>query len=413
MSDTDTRRRIRAQASPRDRQVMRFILDSPVADGRQASYTDGAGAAPLAGALFALGGVSRVEVEAGTILVTIAAGHDWSTLKAPVAAAIRAALEGSDEPLGPPPAVPEADDGDAALLAAVTGLLDTRANPSIAGHGGKITAEAVRDGSVYLRMSGGCQGCAASAITLRKGVETMLRAALPAIVEIVDVTDHAGGDSPFYSKVPGQSPGFSRPVPADCIGWENDQLVIDPDYIAGRLGMTAAELQKGLKLGEIAMTTQPGPGAIADLTRVIVRGVHRAWAADVMPDGSAQEVPPPRVLSDAERAANTLPGKVRQYLAALPADKLPVTYGRLARALGLYLPGSVGKITDALDATMQQDADTGRPFIAARAVNRGPARLPGTGFFDLARELGRGPAHGETDAAFHARELGDSLGGCE
>jgi hypothetical protein len=78
--------------------------------------------------------------------------------------------------------------------------------------------------------------------------------------------------------------------------------------------------------------------------------------------------------------------------------------------MGLYLPGSVGKITDALDATMHQDADAGQPFIAARAVNRGSAQLPGKGFFDLARSLGRGPAAGETDAAFHARELGESLG---
>jgi Fe-S cluster biogenesis protein NfuA len=410
MSDTDTRRRIRAQASPRDRQVMRFILDYPVADGRSAIYTDGAGDAPLAGALFAVDGVTRVQVEAETVLVTIAAGQDWTALKAPVAAAIRAVLDSSDEPLGPSPAVPVADDGDAAMLAAVTELLDTRANPSIAGHGGKITAEAVQNGSVYLRMSGGCQGCAASAITLRKGVETMLRAALPAITEIVDVTDHAGGDSPFYAREPGQSPSFSRPVPADSIGWEKDQLVIDPDYMAGRLGMTPAELQKGLKLGEIVMTTQPSPGAVAERMRVIVRGVHRAWAADVMPDGSAQEVPPPRALSDAERAAHTLPGKVRQYLETLPAAKLPITYGRLARGMGLYLPGSVGKITDALDATMHQDADAGQPFIAARAVNRGSAQLPGKGFFDLARSLGRGPAAGETDAAFHARELGESLG---
>jgi Fe-S cluster biogenesis protein NfuA len=410
MSETETRRRIRAMASPRDRQVMRFVLDQAVGDGRKASFTAPADDAPLARALFAIDGVMKFETADETILVTIAPDRDWQTLKAPVAAAIRAALDSSDEPLGPKPQAPAASDDDAALLAAVSELLETRANPSIASHGGRITAEAVENGSVYLRMSGGCQGCAASAVTLRKGVETMLRAALPQIGEIVDVTDHAGGDNPFYSKEGGQSPSFSRPVPADSIGWEKDQLVIDPDYLAARLGMTPAELQTGLKLGEIAMTTEPSPGPVPDRTRVIVRGVKRAWAADVMPDGSAQEVPPPRVLSAAEKAANTLPGRVRQYLETQPADKLPVTYGRLARGLGMYMPGSIAKVTAALDATMQEDSEAGRPFVAARAVGRGPARLPGKGFFALARHLGRGPRAGESEPAFHARELSESLG---
>ena len=179
MSETETRRRIRAMASPRDRQVMRFVLDQAVGDGRKASFAPPAGDAPLARALFAIDGVMKFETADETILVTIAPDRDWQTLKAPVAAAIRAALDSSDEPLGPKPQAPAANDDDAALLAAVSDLLETRANPSIASHGGRITAEAVENGSVYLRMSGGCQGCAASAVTLRKGVETMLRAALP------------------------------------------------------------------------------------------------------------------------------------------------------------------------------------------------------------------------------------------
>ena len=142
MSETETRRRIRAMASPRDRQVMRFVLDQAVGDGRKASFAPPAGDAPLARALFAIDGVMKFETADETILVTIAPDRDWQTLKAPVAAAIRAALDSGSEPLGPKPRAPAANDDDAALLAAVSDLLETRANPSIASHGGRITAEA-------------------------------------------------------------------------------------------------------------------------------------------------------------------------------------------------------------------------------------------------------------------------------
>lgn len=410
MSDTATQRRIRAQTSPRDRQVMRFILDAPVQAGRTAKFDGPADHAPLARALFAIGGVRKVQVTDETILITTVPGSDWQILKAPVAAAIRQVLDSTALPLGDIPATASAEGSDAALLAAVTSLLDTRANPSIASHGGHISAEVVEDGTVYLRMSGGCQGCAASAVTLGKGVETMLRAALPAIRDIVDVTDHARGKSPFYSGVPGQSPLFMRPVPADCIGWEDGQPTIDPDYLAPRLGLTPDELQAGLSRGEIVITTESSPAASAGRTRVTVRSAQRAWAADVMPDGTAREAPPPRTLSAAERAARTLPLRVRSYLQDLPAKTLPITYGRLARGLGMYAPGSIRRVTGALEATMREDMQAGRPFIAARVVGRGSGGLPGKGFFELARALSRGPRAGETEQTFHQRQLSESLG---
>ena len=67
-------------------------------------------------------------------------------------------------------------------------------------HGGR--ADLVRfdeaTGTVELRLSGGCQGCAQSTATLRNGIEGALRAAIPEITEVVDVTDHAGGANPYY-----------------------------------------------------------------------------------------------------------------------------------------------------------------------------------------------------------------------
>ncbi|WP_417425664.1 hypothetical protein [Hoeflea sp.] len=101
--------------------------------------------------------------------------------------------------------------------------------------------------------------------------------------------------------------------------------------------------------------------------------------------------------------------KVRSHLKALPPEAVPITYGHLARELGLTAPRSISKVTDALEATMCEDAEAGRPFIAARVVNRGPARLPGRGFFKLAGILGRGPRPDETDIDYYRRELAESL----
>lgn len=78
-------------------------------------------------------------------------------------------------------------------------LLDAEINPAIAAHGGFAELVGVDGGTVYIRMGGGCQGCAMSAMTLRMGIEQMIRDALPEVTEVVDVTDHTSGENPFYS----------------------------------------------------------------------------------------------------------------------------------------------------------------------------------------------------------------------
>ena len=79
-------------------------------------------------------------------------------------------------------------------------LLDRDVNRSIASHGGRISIVDVREGNLFIAMSGGCQGCAASSVTLRKGFEVMARKVAPEIVDIVDTTDHAAGEKPFYQR---------------------------------------------------------------------------------------------------------------------------------------------------------------------------------------------------------------------
>ena len=72
-------------------------------------------------------------------------------------------------------------------------------NPALAGHGGHVAVEKFDDeGVLYVRLSGGCQGCAASKQTLQGQVGAYLTEEFPEITGIVDLTDHADGTNPYY-----------------------------------------------------------------------------------------------------------------------------------------------------------------------------------------------------------------------
>jgi Fe/S biogenesis protein NfuA len=90
--------------------------------------------------------------------------------------------------------------GPLALLAIE--VLDSSVNPAIAAHGGRADLVALDEEKkvAYLKLSGGCQGCAMSRLTLSQGIETQLIEAIPELTGVIDVTDHASGENPFYSK---------------------------------------------------------------------------------------------------------------------------------------------------------------------------------------------------------------------
>jgi Fe/S biogenesis protein NfuA len=95
------------------------------------------------------------------------------------------------------------------LALGVEGLLGQRAvrvlnedvNPAIASHGGRADLVALDEENkvAYIKLSGGCQGCAMSRLTLSQGIETSLRDAIAELTAVVDVTDHASGVNPFYT----------------------------------------------------------------------------------------------------------------------------------------------------------------------------------------------------------------------
>ncbi len=76
-------------------------------------------------------------------------------------------------------------------------LLETAINPAVAGHGGVVSLVDVKDRMVYLQMGGGCQGCGMADVTLKQGIEAMIREELPEVADIIDVTDHAAGENPY------------------------------------------------------------------------------------------------------------------------------------------------------------------------------------------------------------------------
>ena len=105
-----------------------------------------------------------------------------------------------DNPNTPSPAIgapPPADlSGD--VPQRVIQVLDQQVNPTIAAHGGRAELVAVEQGTAYLRLGGGCQGCAMATVTLSQGIETAILQAVPEITSVVDVTDHQTGTNPYF-----------------------------------------------------------------------------------------------------------------------------------------------------------------------------------------------------------------------
>lgn len=85
------------------------------------------------------------------------------------------------------------------LAERVKQVLEGRVNPAVASHGGSISLVDVDGSDVYLELGGGCQGCGMARVTLKQGVEKMLRESIPDIGQIHDITDHAAGTDPFYA----------------------------------------------------------------------------------------------------------------------------------------------------------------------------------------------------------------------
>ena len=105
-------------------------------------------------------------------------------------------LMGSGFKIERPRTLPEGVDGT--LLDRVQSVLDEKINPAVQGHGGRVSLIDLKEKTVYLQLEGGCQGCGMADVTLKQGIEVMIKESVPEIEEIYDVTDHANGRNPYY-----------------------------------------------------------------------------------------------------------------------------------------------------------------------------------------------------------------------
>jgi Fe-S cluster biogenesis protein NfuA len=85
------------------------------------------------------------------------------------------------------------------LAEAARAILDAEINPAIAAHRGRVAVAGAAGGWIRVRLEGGCQGCSLAEVTLRQGIEPLLRARLPEMTGLVDVTEHEAGTEPFFS----------------------------------------------------------------------------------------------------------------------------------------------------------------------------------------------------------------------
>jgi Fe-S cluster biogenesis protein NfuA len=152
--------------------------------------------------VIARGGEIRVlTVENGIVALEVTGSPGASVpLTARIEALVRNAVpEVASVRLVGPGGQSVATGDEAGLAEVVRGVLDREINPVIAAHRGHATVVKVEEGWVHLRLEGGCQGCSLAEVTVRQGIEPLLRSRVPGVVGLTDITDHQAGREPFYS----------------------------------------------------------------------------------------------------------------------------------------------------------------------------------------------------------------------
>ncbi len=191
-------RDIRITAEPVDSGHCRFVVSEPLLAGARRFRAAGeAAGSPLVEAIFAIPGITEVVVAGSTLTISKDSPEPWPVTGKLVGAAIRAALVSGAAPVAS--AVVSSNAGDDTLYARVADLFEAEINPAVARHGGYVELVDVQDGVVMLRMGGGCQGCGMADVTLRQGIEALLKQRLPEIRGLVDVTDHSAGTNPYVT----------------------------------------------------------------------------------------------------------------------------------------------------------------------------------------------------------------------
>ncbi|MFA5040488.1 MAG: NifU family protein [Bdellovibrionales bacterium] len=143
---------------------------------------------PLAQRLFAIEGVHGVFLGKDFISVTKAEGKSWTAMKPAVLTAIMEHYTSGDPVLKTPNASVKAKvEDEGPIVAKIRDLLDHKIRPALAQDGGDISFQRFEDGIVYLTLKGACSGCPSASMTLKAGVESLLRHYIPEVLEVRQV----------------------------------------------------------------------------------------------------------------------------------------------------------------------------------------------------------------------------------
>lgn len=168
--------------------TLKFLPGQAVLDAGTADFpsSDAASASPLARRVFEVAGVTAVFFGTDFVTVTKAEEADWDHIKPGVLGAIMEHFQ-SGEPVieGTQSAKAVVHEGeDAEVVGQIVELLDTRVRPAVAQDGGDITFHGFDRGVVYLHLQGACAGCPSSTLTLKMGIENLLKHYIPEVTEV-------------------------------------------------------------------------------------------------------------------------------------------------------------------------------------------------------------------------------------
>ena len=184
---TESQMFIQTEATPNPA-TLKFLPGQPVMQSGSADFPsrEGSEVSPLASRLYDVEGVTGVFL--GQDFVTVTKGDvDWAHIKPALLGAIMEHFASGDPVMkGDSHAVAHAEhDGpDSEIVGQIKELLDTRVRPAGAQDGGDITFHGYDKGIVYLHMQGACAGCPSSTLTLKHGIENLLRHYIPEVVEV-------------------------------------------------------------------------------------------------------------------------------------------------------------------------------------------------------------------------------------
>ena len=191
---------ITSEIDRRQPTIYRFTSSRTLYVGtRTISNADDAKGLPLAEKLISLSGVEKLQLIGHLLVVTKTGNRAWEQLAREIESVLTSYLVSAQ-------ALTPEDVQEKMMLMGrntkekVQYLIETQINPGVAEHGGSVQVVEVRDGGVYLRFHGGCQGCGAADFTLKQGIETIIKRAVPEIDQIIDLTNHGAGMNPYYQR---------------------------------------------------------------------------------------------------------------------------------------------------------------------------------------------------------------------